>query len=195
MTVTPYLIADYLTPWVLATMACALLFLSVKYLVTTGPRVAAALATGQPPHTRRNRPPSPLRYVSWAALFAAAAVILAEVINEVGPAPQSPWWSHPLASGWEVSHGFATILMVVAGQLLVLTAALLAGLALMALMAWLAEPVDAAAPALGFVAEPGSPNRAQWLRGAVVTSWNSYRRTGTRANSHSPAASVTGERA
>lgn len=185
MTVTPYLIADYLVPWALAAMACTLLFLSVRCLVVTGSRVAAALRTGQPPCTRRNQRPFTGGDVSWAVLLAVASVILAEVIDDVGPGMGSPWWSQPLVSGWEVSYGFATILMVVAEHLMLFAAALLTVLIVQALMWWLAEPVDA---------EPGSPNRVQWLRGAAVASWNSYRRARRRARARSLAAPATGER-
>lgn len=161
MTMTPHLISEFLTPWVLAVLSYPTLLLSARRLVTSGPRIAASILTRRPPYGKGHRRPFTHTDVRSSAILAVASCALALVIDDLVPGPQ--WWTHPLTSGWEISFGFAMVAVAVAGPLLWIMAALLTAITGLALVSWLAEPVDD---------EPESPTRMQMLRRASVQAWN-----------------------
>ncbi|MFV8227424.1 hypothetical protein [Mycolicibacterium fortuitum] len=179
MTMTPKLIGEFLTPWVLAAIAVLILFLSVWRLHTSGRRVLAAFTTGHPPYNKHNRRPFTGKDIYSAITLAVTASVLALAIDSVQPGPQ--WWSQPLTSAWEVSFGFATVVMVAAGALLQFMVGLLALLPAGALLSWLGEPIDAD--------EPDGTNRVQWAHSAAAAWWNTRR---ARTDQHPTAG---GERA
>lgn len=173
MTMTPHLITEFLTPWVLAALAYPILFVAARRAAVSGPRVVVWLVMGRrQPQTRFQRRPVRGKDVKSAVLLLAAAAALAVAIDEGLPGPQSPWWFHPLNSGWEVSYGFATVLAAAAAPLLYLMATLLALVTAMAVASWLVDPVDDA---------PNSPIRVQSLCRAAAAWWSTSRRGRWRA--------------
>lgn len=156
MTMTPNLIAEFLTPWALALLAYPIVVLSARCVAVIGPRMAAS-ALSPVPHERRFTS----RDVAAATALAATGWALASTIHHLVPGQQ--WWAHPLTTGWEISHAVSMIVMAVAGLLLYVTAALLTLVVWLALVAWLGESVDGG---------PGSRTRIQTMRRVVEAAWS-----------------------
>lgn len=159
MTITPYRIAEFPTPFMLAALGYTLLFFAVKWLAANRRRIAAMTLTVNDGG-------------STAALFIVGIFSLVRTISDIAPEPQ--WWSQPLSSAWEISFAAATMLAFLAQWLLLDVSIFFVAVCGIVGCNWLDEPSCAS--------DPDSPTHQQQIGAALVRPWNAFRQRRTRTS-------------
>jgi len=106
--ITPWAIAESLSPWVVLALAGAVLVVGAVCVATLlGTTIWQREINGKD--------------VASTAAAAVAAHWLATVIGDLAPGPA--WWSQPLTTGWDTAYATATVALTVAQPLLTLVTA------------------------------------------------------------------------
>lgn len=124
---TPWAIAQILTPWVLLALSCAFIVGGVVCVIKL---LDTAIWHGEVKG----------KEVLSAAAVAAAAPWMSTMIGDF--VPSEAWWSQPLTTGWDTAYAIAMVALTVAQTLLTAVTAAAALVTTAVTVVWLSGRAD-----------------------------------------------------